>query len=359
MSRRIGIFRIGSLGDHLIALPLYRRLRDMHRDDSLLLFSNLQEPGNVKKVGPASLFPASLFDAIHDYPVGSDWHSVAAKLRLFRAAGLERLYYLMPTRSATQLWRDKLFFGVARVPVIGLGGGRGAQNPRYVAADKLYEHEADRLARAIGIPNGDLQKSPERRSLQLTAAERAEALSMLGGAADCTVTLSIGTKCDVKDWGLDNWAALVSRLAAVSQIDRLLVIGSADEFAASETLRGHWPRHFQNFCGRLAARQSAAVLGESQLFVGHDSGPMHMAAAVDVPVVAIFSSRALPGVWFPLTERRHVHYTYIECMGCGRSNCEDRRKKCIRSITVEQVFDSCLAALARSAPLAETAPMLM
>jgi ADP-heptose:LPS heptosyltransferase len=73
---------------------------------------------------------------------------------------------------------------------------------------------------------------------------------------------------------------------------------------------------------------------------------MHMAAAVDVPIVAIFSSRNPRGQWFPLSENARIHYTEIECMGCGRIRCEDRQQECIRRITVEEVFDSCVAALA-------------
>ena len=86
-------------------------------------------------------------------------------------------------------------------------------------------------------------------------------------------------------------------------------------------------------------------MASAKLFVGHDSGPMHMAAAVGVPIVAIFSSRSLPGQWFPLTERSRTHYTVIDCMGCGRERCDDLRKACIERISVDEVFASCVAML--------------
>jgi ADP-heptose:LPS heptosyltransferase len=159
------------------------------------------------------------------------------------------------------------------------------------------------------------------------------------------LVLSIGTKLDVNHWGMANWSALVRELANLPEIERLVCIGAPDEFTDSEVLRRHWPRESYNFCGRLSPRQSAAVLAGAILFVGHDSGPMHLAAAVDVPIVAIFSSRNLPGLWFPLSARKHVHYTMIACRGCGRLRCDDRDKECIRSISVAEVFISCVAAL--------------
>ena len=345
MRARVGIFRVGSLGDHLIALPLYHRLRELHVEDELLLFTNVQESGNLKKVGPAALLPPELFDAIHDYPAVSGWRAIRQKLRLFRATRIERLYYLMPPRSSQQLWRDRLFFGLAGVRVIGMQG-RDALTPRFLPGSGLYEHEMDRLARAMSEVDTVFPKTPRYRSLRLSPAERSEARQLLKGEARCAVALSIGTKCDVNDWGLDNWAELVGRLADLRGPDQLIVLGSADEFAPSETLRARWSGRFENFCGRLSVRQSAAVLSEARLFIGHDSGPMHLAAAVDIPVVGIFSARNPPGVWFPLTEKSHIHYSHIECMGCGRMRCEDRQKECIRRITVEQVYDSCLAHVA-------------
>lgn len=356
MKTRVGVFRVGSLGDHLIALPLYRRLRELHANDELILFSNVQEPGNPKKVGPAAVLPPGLFDAIRDYPVGLAWRESLAKLRLFRSIGLQRLYYLMPLRSPQQLRRDRLFFALAGVRVIGMNGSREDPVPRVVAETGLYEHETDRLARAIGPVVGDTPKTARYRSLGISPAERAEARRLLQEPYGSMVALSLGTKITVNDWGIDNWSELVRRLSTVRSIDRLVVLGSADESAASETLRDGWSGRFLNLCGRLSARQSAAVLSESRLFIGHDSGPMHMAAAVDVPIVAIFSARNLPGVWFPLSERSHVHYSRIECMGCARLVCEDRRKECIRRITAHEVFESCLAQLGEPA-MAHGAPL--
>lgn len=349
MRRRIGILRTGSIGDHLIAVPLYRQIKEAHPDDTLVLVCNLPAQDNRKLVGPASFLPESLFDEWLSYPVGSDWNAVRETYRLFRGAGLDRLYYLMPARNAMQLWRDRVFFRLARVPVVGLRTDAAARGARQLEDSNLVEHETDRLARSIGL---QARKTPRYRSIDVTDSERAEARVALGGRPECAVVISIGTKLTVNDWGLDKWSQLVSSLATVRRIDRLVLIGSADEHAYSETLRQHWPREALNFCGRLSPRVSAAVLAQAKLFVGHDSGPMHMAAAVDVPIVAVFSSRNPPGLWFPLSENKRIHYSVIDCMGCGKLTCEELQKECIRRISVKDVFNSCVAALGSDEPSA-------
>jgi ADP-heptose:LPS heptosyltransferase len=347
MSRRIGILRVGSLGDHLIALPLYRQLRELHAQDLLVLVSNLPAAGNAKLVGAASVLPSAVFDEYLNYPVGVDWRAMLRKYRLFRGARLDLLYYLMPRRTARQLARDGLFFRLLGLPVVGLTSEVASGPVRYLEASGRYEHEAARLARGISALKEGLRNTPVSRSMGLSEAERAEARALLGTGVSCAVTVSIGTKCEVNDWGLANWSELVSRLARRNDIERLVLIGASDESENSERLSSLWPRSVVNFCGRLSPRQSAAVLAQTQLFIGHDSGPMHMAAAVDVPIVAIFSSRNPRGQWFPLSEKARVHYTSIECMGCERLRCEDRQQECIRRITVDEVYESCVASLQR------------
>jgi heptosyltransferase III len=343
--QRVGVMRIGSLGDHLIALPIYRGLRRVHASATLTLICNAQQSGNAKLVGPVSVVPEGLFDEIRAYPAISGWSGAAALFRLFRQLGLQRLYYLMPKRTPRQLWRDRLFFKLSGVEVVGLNAA--ATEPiRRIGVGTHYEHEADRLARAIGAPAARADRTPGNLSLALTATERAEVRQMLGQCEGRAVALSVGTKCDVKHWGAEKWRALVRRLAEIESIERLALIGSADEHEECEALKAAWPRRVDNLCGRLSPRQSAAVIADTRLFVGHDSGPMHMAAAVGVPIVAVFSSRSLPGVWFPLSERSRTHYTLIDCAGCGRERCEDRQKACIRRISVDEVHASCVAMLA-------------
>lgn len=343
---RIGILRIGSLGDHLIALPLYRRLRARHGQDSLILISNVPLKGDPKRIGPASILPDEVFDQIHSYPVGSDPKSVWAKYLLFRRLRLDRLYYLMPARTESQLWRDRVFFGVTNTPVLGLfSDASRLSKASWSRSEERCEHELERLNRAVFGQVDPLRRVPGDLSLELTEPELAQARSVLEEGADPTVALSIGTKCDVNDWGMDNWTRLIAGLGDVAQVERLVLIGAADEFQVSERLRASWPRAAVNLCGRLTPRVSAAVIAQCKLFVGHDSGPMHMAAAVGTPIVSVFSSRNPPGMWFPLNDNHRIHYTRIECMGCARVRCDDRNKECIRRITPEEVLASCIASL--------------
>jgi heptosyltransferase III len=106
----------------------------------------------------------------------------------------------------------------------------------------------------------------------------------------------------------------------------------------------------RNLCGQLSVRESAAMLSRSETYIGHDSGPMHLAAAVGTLYVAILSSRNLPGEWFPPGSQHRILYKTVGCMGCRRDVCEERNKTCIRSISVDEVFGRVMRVLSTGTP---------
>jgi ADP-heptose:LPS heptosyltransferase len=78
-----------------------------------------------------------------------------------------------------------------------------------------------------------------------------------------------------------------------------------------------------------------------RLFVGNDTGTMHMAAAVGLPCVAIFSSRERPGLWYPRGTGHKIFRTTIDCEGSGLIECLERGNECINRITKDEVRNAC------------------
>ena len=113
------------------------------------------------------------------------------------------------------------------------------------------------------------------------------------------IAVSVGTKVAVKDWGEKNWNQLLAMLSMEMPRSTLVFLGAADEQARSEKLSSTWAGPVINLCGRISPRVSAAVLERCRLFIGQDSGPMHLASAVGIPTLGLFSWFNPPGQWFP------------------------------------------------------------
>jgi ADP-heptose:LPS heptosyltransferase len=114
-------------------------------------------------------------------------------------------------------------------------------------------------------------------------------------------------------------------------------VGSAEDAEVSEFVAQPWAGAKGNLCGRLTPRETAAVMEHADVFLGPDSGPMHLAASVGVPCVIAFSARGQRGVWFPAGRGHEVRYHVPECAGCGLETCTVEQKRCLTSISVEEM----------------------
>jgi len=177
------------------------------------------------------------------------------------------------------------------------------------ASDGLVERECERLARYL-LKLGDARvHDPANWDLRLSDGERGAAQQVIREeiGPNPFIVLCIGTKLIAKDWGLPNWKALVDTLLK-RYPHRLVFVGAASDRAPSAVLAENEPHRLVNLCGRLQVRESAALIAQAALFIGNDSGPMHLAAAVGTPLVAIFANLAPPGKWFPLGKDVRVLY---------------------------------------------------
>ena len=124
-----------------------------------------------------------------------------------------------------------------------------------------------------------------------------------------------------------------------------VVFGGDEDRMVGDMLIRKWGRGY-NAAGALGLRAAAAGLKRCTLFLGNDTGTMHMAAAVGVPCVAIFSSRDHPGRWYPRGERHRVFRSQIECEGCLLVECVERQNECLKRISAAEVLDACREVLA-------------
>ena len=221
------------------------------------------------------------------------------------------------------------------------------------------EPESERLARNL-VSLGDAHLgSSSAWDLRLSAGEEARASEVLKPAQGRPIlAVSVGTKVQSKDWGQANWRALLQEAGRRFPGYALVLTGAREESAASEFAAEGWRSSagsgacIVNTCGLLTPRESAAVFERAALFLGHDSGPMHLAATVGTPCVAIFAARNIPRVWFPHGEQHRVLYHEVDCMGCGLETCIEQKKKCLMSITVSEVMTQVAEALAEQGAVA-------
>ena len=256
------------------------------------------------------------------------------------------------TGGTIRLVRDFLFFlscGIVRQ--VGIPFSRHDRNLDPIEGTGLHRREGERLVgclRSLGRP--DLTED-RWWDLRLTDDESREAQVLLRdlGNPPRFLALCIGTPADLKDWTEPNWSSLLSALTKEYPGVGLVGIGSRDEWDRMSRILAVWKGPALNLCGATRGpRIAAAVLERTALYLGNDTGPMHLAAAMRTPCVAIFSAQAPPGEWFPRGQNHRVLYHKTDCFGCRLSKCVVHQKKCILSITVDEVCNAVKSQLSMS-----------
>lgn len=344
---RVLIYRLGSLGDTLIALPALHLAARAFPSAERRLLTNI--PVNVKAPPAAAILEhTGLINSFFRYTVGTrrphELLTVWWKLVRWRP---EVLIYMGAPRGVQSARRDTLFFRFCGIRhLLGVPDTEEMQQ-NLLQPDGTLEAEGARLCRNLSDLGPALLEDPASWDLHLTSEEYAVAAGALAPLGDLPLlAVSVGTKVQAKDWGRDNWKSLLARISDIYPSHALALCGAPEEFEASQLAAEGWSNGpFLNLCGRLTPRQSAAVFSHARLFLGHDSGPMHLAAAVGTTCVAIFAARNIPRVWFPYGFRHRVLYHEVDCMGCNLETCIAERKKCLTSITVEEVLREIRACL--------------
>lgn len=335
--KRILVYRLGSLGDTVMALPCFHKVKESFPDADITLLTNRPVAAKAAPLETV-LGKHYFFDRVLDYPVGTRNPLVLATLiRQIRSLNIDTVVNITPVRSERSVKRDWWFFRVA-----GIRRFIGFADEPVKALNRLTdetEWEAIRLARRLS-PLGPIDlKDDQYWDLRLTDPERHQADQALRElpAHSPIIAVSIGTKNQSNDWEMDNWLGLFGQLRLALPNWQLVLIGAAEEAERSSRILGAWGQGGLNLCGKVAPRVSAAILKRASVFVGHDSGPMHLAACVGTPCVGIFSARNLPRQWYPRGDANRIIYHRPECAGCGLEVCIEQRKKCILSITVDEV----------------------
>ncbi len=327
--RPVLIYRLGSLGDTVVALPCFHAIERAFAGRRRLVITNVPVSSKAAAL-EAVLRPGRLIDGVIDYPVGLRSIRGAWRLiRAIRATGARTLVYLTPPRGLKAVRRDLLFFRLCGIrAVIGAPTTPDLQRNRPGAGGGDVEPEAERLARCLATLGPIDLADRAGWDLRLTAAEHAAgdaALAPLAGRD--FVAINMGGKLAANDWGDDRWAALIEAIGPTLAGLGLVSVGGAEDAARATALLARWPGPTANLCGTLKPRESAAVLGRARVFVGHDSGPMHLAAAMGTMTLGLFGDANPPRKWHPY--------------GPGNRALHDMRG--VRAIAVAQVQAALLA----------------
>jgi len=230
--------------------------------------------------------------------------------------------------------RDRLGFAAANTKEFNHRFTTRQIKPQPAMRLKLMQYQA--FADALGAP-----PAPIEFGLSLPPEEDARARAMVAGARRPLVGVILGSSWPSRIYFPESVAAVIRELARPAAGSAPLypvLIGAAEEAAIGDAvMRNLDGLEVLNLVGRTRLRDLIGIFSECAVAFGPDSGPMHLAASVGVPCVIAFSAHGLPGVWYPAGRKHQIIYHQPECFGCGLETCIVMEKKCMTSVTVDEM----------------------
>jgi lipopolysaccharide heptosyltransferase II len=330
------------VGDVLFCTPALAALRRARSD---LRVTALVKPSLVPAVEGLPFLDEVLVLA------GTSPGRTLAEARRLRALGFDAaLVFPKGFREALLAW-------LAGIPErIGLAtDGRRALLTRAVpfTREDWRRHHVVQFARVVS-PLG-VSLADEGMAFPIDGGDRAAASALLRetGVSGRYAVLHAGASKPPRAWHAERFAAVARGLGGEAGL-AVILVGTPAESGLCEAVRLAAPEAV-NVAGRTSLRTMAALIEGASLFLGSDSGPMHLAAAVGAPVVAVFGPGA-PAKTAPYVPpgRFRVLYTSHPCSPCRQAFWEECRPSpsgkppCIEGVHPAAVLAACLDLLAEA-----------
>lgn len=195
----------------------------------------------------------------------------------------------------------------------------------------------ERFAQLAEQPGDDIPRPLPDPRLQVSEAQRIAVLRKLRLTLDGPVAVFCpGAEYGpAKRWPIPYFAELAQRLRGAGF--SVLLIGSENDRVIADKIVALGNDACYNLCGSTDLSDAIALLSGAQLVISNDSGLMHLAAALDIPLLALFGSSS-PQFTPPLSPKAHVLKLDLKCSPCFKRVCPLGHFNCMVQLTPDLVW---------------------
>ena len=143
-----------------------------------------------------------------------------------------------------------------------------------------------------------------------------------------------------KRWPVEYFGALAQRFGAAGW--QVWIAGSKKDAPVGDDIVRHADGQCINLCGKTSLAEAIDLMSCASHVVSNDSGLMHVAAALDRPLTAIYGSSS-PAFTPPPSPHARIVSTGIECSPCFKRECPLGHFKCMRDLDVDKVWQAIAA----------------
>jgi heptosyltransferase III len=347
--KRIVLIRPDHFGDMLMLAPALNWIVEHRDEDEIVLMTgpwNRPVAEHMVNVDRIVTYPFPGFDRY-----AQPHRMIDPYLAIDDAASILRA--LAP--RAVVILRDDHWWGAWMAREAGIPLRFGYANPKLepflthpmeIVSKHYVEQNLELIARSLAVldhpPPPDPVPGQDLRMfwpVDRQASDNAENLLVQSNTREDFVVIHPGSGAPVKLWPAERWATVADSIAAETGLP-IVLTGSIDECPLCEAIASRTTHSPIDLCGKTTLFQLAEIFRRATLVAGVDSGPLHLATAVDAPSIHLYgpSDRVRYGPWGD--PRRHrVIRAAMNCPRCGDlSPSRPEGCGCMMAITPEMVM---------------------
>jgi len=347
--QKILIINLAGIGDMLLSTPALRALRKSYPEAEISMLVTNKVYGIVKdlayidkiflfKLGYGGIMPlARIFGNLKTLLVLRSMHfDLAVNMRtLVSVKGARKIKFLLdfisPEKTAGRDTAGRGYFFDIRIPEKDLG------------AKFEMEYDIDTV-RALGAEV--LDRTIDFKIEEKVTKKVDGLLEKAGfGPRDCLIGVYPGGMPS-RQWPIENFAHVIDRINKIIPSKFVIALGKSEVDLADKLIERTNVKMI-NFTGMLNVKELGALIKRCKLFITNDTGPMHIAAILNIPLVAIRGSSDFMR-FDPrnISNNAVVLYKKVDCAPCEKVSCDDL--KCMKAILPEEVEEAMLSMLNRN-----------
>lgn len=337
--KRICIYRVGMIGDILFLLPTFYSIRKKFPNAHITVFTSFGADSNSSVLDLLTTLP--WIDCVKPYyskDSKTAW-DIARLIITLRGASFD-LWVSLPQSNTTLLrqLREMMFARLSGAKyAFGFNVRRTTIFKHEQALAHTFENEANfsmnmMLQARMGI------EVKEHEDLNITGKIDSDIQYQIDCAINTNspiLAIAPGAKRNTNRWPIARFAEVA--LKWISRGGYVVIIGAESDMHLAQQIEAVNFANILNLCGKTSLVETMSIMKQSTVALTNDSGPMHLAASVHVPLVVVFSARDFPGLWHPTGAKNTIIRKMVHCSPCLAEACHNENL-CMKLISVEEVF---------------------
>jgi ADP-heptose:LPS heptosyltransferase len=329
---RIACIELSRLGDVMVMLPALRLLRANFRSSEIIVVVRQSYMELLRRM------------QIADEVIGIEGRNILGAIKTLRDRDITLACSMSPatTNALCALFGARASIGYLEPPrtlpgildksvVTGISAKIIRQE---YFMENLYQRGV-KICRALGFPDEPIL--PIEITDSVWERSSLDALRALDLAIHSPyIILHPLAGWEYRTWSVDRWRKLIEKIVRETHY-KCILISSGNERDQLEKIAEGIPR--VHYAAGVPLEHCAILMKRSWGFVGNDSGPLHLAASIGVPVIGLYGPAA-PRFTAPTVGRNIFLFRQLECSPCSQRRCIRPEDSCMMQLDPDSVFDA-------------------